>query len=135
MCIAGVCGGLESGVTENTKNVFLESAYFDPVTIRKTSRRHQLQTDASFRYERGCDPNNTLYVLKRAALLIQEVAGGKVAMEVSDNGQTQFEPWPVTIEISRVNSLIGKAIGEETIEALAGEKVSVTVSNEIKRKV
>ncbi len=118
MCIAGVFGGLESGVTENTKNVFLESAYFDPVTIRKTSRRHQLQTDASFRYERGCDPNNTLYVLKRAALLIQEVAGGKVAMEVSDCGQTQFEPWPVTIEISRVNSLIGKAIGEETIETI-----------------
>ena len=118
MCIAGVFGGLESGVTENTKNVFLESAYFDPVTIRKTSRRHQLQTDASFRYERGCDPNNTMYVLRRAALLIQEVAGGKVAMEISDNGQTQFEPWPVTIEISRVNSLIGKAIGENTIEAI-----------------
>ena len=74
MCIAGVFGGLNSGVTESTKNVFLESAYFEPVTIRKTSRRHQLQTDASFRYERGCDPNNTLYVLKRAALLIQEVA-------------------------------------------------------------
>ena len=118
MCIAGVFGGLESGVTENTKNVFLESAYFDPVTIRKTSRRHQLQTDASFRYERGCDPNNTMYVLRRAALLIQEVAGGKVAMEISDNGQTQFEPWPVTIEISRVNSLIGKAIGENTIETI-----------------
>ena len=125
MCIAGVFGGLESGVTENTKNVFLESAYFDPVTIRKTSRRHQLQTDASFRYERGCDPNNTLYVLKRAALLMQEVAGGEVAMEVTDKVESResrverpFEPWPVTIEISRVNSLIGKAIGEETIETI-----------------
>ena len=118
MCIAGVFGGLESGVTDNTRNVFLESAYFDPVTIRKTSRRHQLQTDASFRYERGCDPNNTLYVLKRAALLIQEVAGGEVAMEVSDNGQTTWEPWPVTIDIHRVNSLIGKAIGEDTIETI-----------------
>ena len=118
MCIAGVFGGLESGVTENTKNVFLESAYFDPVTIRKTSRRHQLQTDASFRYERGCDPNNTIYVLKRAALLIQEVAGGQVAMEISDNGQTYFEPWAVTMDINRVNSLIGKAIGEETIETI-----------------
>lgn len=118
MCIAGVFGGLESGVTDNTKNVFLESAYFDPVTIRKTSRRHQLQTDASFRYERGCDPNNTLYVLKRAALLIQEVAGGTVSMDVTDNGQTSFEPWPVTIDIQRVNSLIGKAIGEETIETI-----------------
>ena len=118
MCIAGVFGGLDSGVTEHTKNVFLESAYFDPVTIRKTSRRHQLQTDASFRYERGCDPNNTLYVLKRAALLIQEVAGGTVSMEITDTKSADFAPWPVTIEISRVNSLIGKAIGEETIETI-----------------
>ena len=142
MCIAGVFGGLESGVTEKTKNVFLESAYFDPVTIRKTSRRHQLQTDASFRYERGCDPNNTIYVLKRAALLIQEVAGGEVAMEIIDEAYPQqcsmdshwqsdraelftregkgvlFAPWEVTIDIQRVNSLIGKAIGEETIETI-----------------
>ena len=118
MCIAGVFGGLESGVTENTKNVFLESAYFDPVTIRKTSRRHQLQTDASFRYERGCDPNNTIYVLKRAALLIQEVAGGQVAMNVTDTVNGDFKPWPVTIDINRVNSLIGKAIGEENIETI-----------------
>ena len=118
MCIAGVFGGLDSGVTENTKNVFLESAYFDPVTIRKTSRRHQLQTDASFRYERGCDPNNTLYVLKRAALLIKEVAGGEVSMEITDNGQVAFEPWPVTIDIYRINSLIGKRIGEQTIETI-----------------
>ena len=118
MCIAGVFGGLESGVTDNTKNVFLESAYFDPVTIRKTSRRHQLQTDASFRYERGCDPNNTLYVLKRAALLIQEVAGGTVSMDITDQAQASFNPWPVTIDIRRVNSLIGKAIGEDTIETI-----------------
>ena len=118
MCIAGVFGGLESGVTENTKNVFLESAYFDPVTIRKTSRRHQLQTDASFRYERGCDPNNTIYVLKRAALLIQEVAGGQIAMDITDTRSADFSPWPVTIEINRVNSLIGKAIGEDTIETI-----------------
>jgi len=118
MCIAGVFGGLESGVTENTKNVFLESAYFDPVTIRKTSRRHQLQTDASFRFERGTDPNNTLYVLKRAALLIQEVAGGTVAMDLTDTVSADFAPWPVTIDINRVHSLIGKAIGEETIETI-----------------
>lgn len=118
MCIAGVFGGLESGVTDNTKNVFLESAYFDPVTIRKTSRRHQLQTDASFRFERGTDPNNTLYVLKRAALLIQEVAGGTVAMDITDTVSADFAPWPVTIDINRVHSLIGKAIGEETIETI-----------------
>jgi len=118
MCIAGVFGGLESGVTDNTKNVFLESAYFDPVTIRKTSRRHQLQTDASFRYERGCDPNNTIYVLKRAALLIQEVAGGQIAMEITDTINGDFAPWQVTIDIKRVNALIGKAIGEDTIETI-----------------
>lgn len=130
MCIAGVFGGLDSGVTDKTKNVFLESAYFDPVTIRKTSRRHQLQTDASFRYERGCDPNNTLYVLKRAALLIQEVAGGKVAMEITDNGQKVFEPWPVTIDIQRVNALIGKAIGEDTIETiLKALEIEITSKN------
>ena len=118
MCIAGVFGGLESGVTEHTTNVFLESAYFDPVTIRKTSRRHTLQTDASFRYERGCDPNNTPYVLKRAALLIQEVAGGEVAMEVTDTINGDFKPFDVTIDINRVNALIGKAIGEDTIKTI-----------------
>ena len=118
MTIAGVFGGLNSGISDETKNVFLESAYFNPVCIRKTSRRHQLQTDASFRYERGCDPNNTLYILKRCALLIQEVAGGEVAMEVSDNGQTCFEPFSVTLNIPRVNMLIGKAIGEQTIETI-----------------
>ena len=120
MCIAGVFGGLESGVTENTKNIFLESAYFDPVTIRKTSRRHQLQTDASFRYERGCDPCNTIYVLKRAAMLIQELAGGEFVGTIHDNiaSQELLKPWSVTIDINRVNSLIGKAIGEDTIETI-----------------
>ena len=120
MCIAGVFGGLESGVTENTKNIFLESAYFDPVTIRKTSRRHQLQTDASFRYERGCDPCNTLYVLKRAALLIKEVANAAQVGLILDNSASQelLRPWSVTIDINRVNSLIGKAIGEDTIETI-----------------
>ena len=120
MCIAGIFGGLESGVTENTKNIFLESAYFDPVTIRKTSRRHQLQTDASFRYERGCDPCNTLYVLKRAALLIKEVANAEQVGLILDNSASQelLKPWSVTIDINRVNSLIGKAIGEDTIETI-----------------
>ena len=118
MTIAGVFGGLESGITDKTTNVFLESAYFDPVSIRKTARRHQLSTDASFRYERGCDPNNTMYVLKRCALLIQEVAGGKVSMEVTDQGQTQFEPWPVTLNISHVNMLIGKTLPTKQIETI-----------------
>jgi phenylalanyl-tRNA synthetase beta chain len=118
MCIAGVFGGQDSGISEITTNVFLESAYFDPVSIRKTARRHQLSTDASFRYERGCDPNNTLYVLKRCALLIQEVAGGEIAMEITDQGTTHFAPFPVELNISRVNALIGKELGEELIETI-----------------
>jgi len=77
MCIAGVFGGLDSGVTEETTSIFFESAYFNPTTIRKTARRHGLNTDASFRFERGIDPNNTIYVLKLAALMAQEIAGGE----------------------------------------------------------
>ena len=118
MCIAGVFGGQDSGITEQTTNVFLESAYFDPVSIRKTARRHQLSTDASFRYERGCDPNNTLYVLKRCAMLIQEVAGGEIAMEVTDQGETCFAPFPVELNIPRANALIGKELGESLIEKI-----------------
>ena len=122
MCIAGVFGGQDSGISETTTNVFLESAYFDPVSIRKTARRHQLSTDASFRYERGCDPNNTLYVLKRCALLIQEVAGGEIAMEIVDrcavDGSKVFAPFPVELNIDRVNALIGKEIGEGLIERI-----------------
>ncbi|MCQ2313033.1 MAG: phenylalanine--tRNA ligase subunit beta [Paludibacteraceae bacterium] len=118
MCIAGVFGGLDSGVTEATTNVFLESAYFDPVSIRKTARRHQLQTDASFRYERGCDPNNTMYVLQRAALLMQEVAGGTIAMEPVDECREPFEPFEVEVSLDRVNKLIGKELGKEMIETI-----------------
>ena len=118
MCIAGVFGGLESGVTENTKNVFLESAYFDPVSIRKTARRHQLSTDASFRYERGCDPCNTLNVLKRCALLIQEVAGGKIASPVFDIQSAAFDPFRVTLTEKHCNTLIGKQLGADTIETI-----------------
>ena len=120
MCIAGVFGGQDSGISETTTNVFLESAYFDPVSIRKTARRHQLSTDASFRYERGCDPNNTLYVLKRCAMLIQEVAGGEIAMEITDQGENSFAPFPVELNIHRVNALIGKELGEELIEKILG---------------
>ncbi len=120
MCIAGVFGGLDSGVTAETTNVFLESAYFDPVSIRKTARRHGLSTDASFRYERGCDPNNTIYNLKRCALLIQEIAGGEIAMNIVDvvpNGQS-FKPWEVEFDVERAYRLIGKEIGEETLETI-----------------
>ena len=138
MCIAGVFGGLYSGVTEQTTNVFLESAYFDPVSIRKTARRHQLSTDASFRYERGCDPNNTLYVLERCAMLIQETAGGEVAMEVVDiiNGKQQqttidsqpFAPFEVDFDLDRVHRLIGKELGAEMIDSIL-RALEIEVSN------
>jgi len=111
MCIGGVFGGLSSGVTDETMNVFLESAYFNPVSIRKTAKRHGLSTDASFRFERGCDPNNTLYILKRCALLIQEVAGGQISSEISDIYPMEIKPCTVQVSIKKINSLIGKEIG------------------------
>ena len=118
MCIAGVFGGLDSGVTEKTKNVFLESAYFDPVSIRKTARRHQLSTDASFRYERGCDPKNVKYNLKRCALLIQELAGGEIAMEITDIKADEFKPWQVEFNLDRAYKLIGKEIGADVVTTI-----------------
>jgi len=118
MCIGGVFGGLTSGVTENTKNVFLESAYFNPVSIRKTARRHGLNTDASFRYERGADPNNTLYLLKYAALLIKEIAGGSISSEVVDIYPKPIEPKQVTISYKKVNTLIGKEIPKDVIKSI-----------------
>ncbi|MEI8085400.1 MAG: phenylalanine--tRNA ligase subunit beta [Paludibacter sp.] len=120
MCIGGVFGGAESGVTESTQNVFLESAYFNPVTIRKTARRHVLNTDASFRFERGCDPTNTIYVLKRCALLIQEVAGGQISSEIVDIYPEEVKPFVVELSLEKVNSLIGKEIGKENIETILG---------------
>jgi len=120
MCIGGVFGGLDSGVTKTTQNVFLESAYFNPVVIRKTARRQGLNTDASFRYERGCDPTNTIYVLKRAALLIQEVAGGEVSSEIVDIYPVEFKPFEVNLSMRKINTLIGKEIGKDTIETILG---------------
>jgi phenylalanyl-tRNA synthetase beta chain len=116
MCIGGVFGGIQSGVTESTTDVFLESAYFHPTWIRKTARRHGLNTDASFRFERGVDPNNTLYVLKRAALLIQEVAGGKVTGSIQDIYPNPIPEAKVTLSYQKVRDLIGKDISEKTIE-------------------
>lgn len=118
MCIGGVFGGLTSGVTEKTVNVFLESAYFNPVSIRKTARRHGLNTDASFRFERGCDPLNTIYVLKRCALLIQEVAGGTISSDITDIYPQEIKPFEVEISIDKIHSLIGKEIGKENIETI-----------------
>ncbi len=118
MCIGGVFGGLTSGVTETTKNVFLESAYFNPVSIRKTARRHGLNTDASFRFERGCDPSNTIYILKRCAMLIQQVAGGEISSEVVDVYPEEIKPKEVNITVQKINSLIGKELSRETIETV-----------------
>lgn len=118
MCIGGVFGGLESGVTVHTTDVFLEAACFHPTWIRKTARRFGLNTDASFRFERGLDPNCTLYVLKVAALLIQEVAGGKITGAVQDVYPKVFEPYRVDVTYQKINSLIGKEIPVETVKSI-----------------
>lgn len=118
MCIGGVFGGLKSGVTESTADVFLECAYFDPTWVRKTARRHGLNTDSSFRFERGCDPNDTLYVLKHAALLIQEVAGGTIIGDIQDVYPTVIENPVVELTYAKVNSLIGKELSKETVKSI-----------------
>lgn len=118
MCIGGVFGGLDSGVTEQTTDVFLESACFHPTWIRKTARRFGLNTDASFRFERGLDPNNTIYVLKRAALLIQELAGGKITGAIQDVYPKVVEPYRVEVSYTKINSLIGKEIPVETVKSI-----------------
>ena len=118
MCIAGVFGGLDSGVTETTTDVFIESAYFNPTRVRKTARRHGLNTDASFRYERGCDPNITIFAAKLAALLIKEVAGGEICGDVMDIYPVKVEPFKVELELAYCHRLIGKEIPTEEIKAI-----------------
>ena len=116
LCIAGVFGGIDSGVTENTTKIFLESAYFNPVSIRKTAKRHALNTDASFRFERGIDQNFTEYALKRAALLIVEIAGGKKSSDVSDFYPEKIEDFEVRLSYERLNRLIGDEIPKEIVK-------------------
>lgn len=116
MCIAGVFGGLHSGVTETTTDVFLESAYFHPTWVRKAARRHGLNTDSSFRFERGVDPNNTVYVLKRAALLIKELAGGEIEGDIRDFYPDPIERPTVILSYDKTNKLIGKEIDKQTIK-------------------
>ena len=118
MCIAGVFGGEESGVSDQTTNVFLESAYFNPVWVRKTAKRHALSTDASFRFERGIDPNITIYALKRAALLIKEVAGGEITSEITDLYPAPVAPFEIDITYDYIDNLIGKKIGNDTIREI-----------------
>lgn len=118
MCIAGVFGGKGSGTYDSTTNVVLESAYFHPTWIRKSARRHGLSTDASFRFERGIDPNGTIYALKQAAIMCKELAGGKVSMEIRDEYPTKMENAKVSLKYDYVDKLIGKKIGNDTIKAI-----------------
>ncbi len=128
LCIAGVFGGLNSGIKENTSSVFLESAYFNPINIRKTAKRHGLNTDASFRYERGIDPNITKYALRRAALLIQEIAGGKVSSDIDDFYPKKIEDFQVFLTFDKINRLIGEEIHTETIKSILAS-LEIKVNN------
>ena len=129
MCIAGVFGGKGSGTYETTKNVVLESAYFHPTWIRKSARRHGLSTDASFRFERGIDPNGVIYALKQAAMLCKELAGGKVSMEIRDEYPVKMENPVVDLQYSYVHSLVGKDIPVETIKDIC-ESLEMKVVSE-----
>ena len=118
MCIAGVFGGKGSGTYDSTTNVVLESAYFHPTWIRKSARRHGLSTDASFRFERGIDPNGVIYALKQAAIMCKELAGGKVSMEIKDVYPEPIQDFKVSLKYDYVNSLVGKEIPAETVKSI-----------------
>jgi len=118
MCIAGIFGGKGSGTYETTRNVVLESAYFHPTWIRKSARRHGLSTDSSFRFERGVDPNLTIYALKQAAILCKELAGGKVSMQIRDEYPTPIADAKVSLKYEYVNQLIGKVIPADTVKSI-----------------
>ena len=131
MCIAGVFGGINTGVTENTKSIFLESAYFDPVSIRKTAKRHGLNTDASFRFERGVDINNVEYCLRRAALLIREIAGGDITSDIIDLYPRKKDDYQVFLSFEKIETLIGQKIPADTIKSiLASLDIKVKNSTE-----
>lgn len=129
MCVAGVFGGLQSGISDTTTSVFLESACFDPVFVRKTARRHGLSTDASFRYERGTDPNIVPYALKLAALLVKEVAGGQIAGDIIDIYPEPVNDFEVPVSYARMDSLIGKAIGHDTVKNIL-RSLEIKIMNE-----
>ena len=129
MCIAGVFGGKGSGTYDTTRNVVLESAYFHPTWIRKSARRHGLSTDASFRFERGIDPNGTIYALKQAAILCKELAGGMVSMQIKDVYPKKIENFKVDLKYSYVNQLIGKELPVETIKNIV-TSLEMVVLNE-----
>lgn len=126
MCIAGVFGGLDSGISDTTRNVFIESAYFNPVWVRKTAKRFGLNTDSSFRFERGIDPNIQIYALKRAALLMKELAGGKISSEITDICPKPAEYFRFDMSFERLDALVGKKIPEQTVrEILAALEVKI----------
>jgi phenylalanyl-tRNA synthetase beta chain len=116
MCIAGVFGGINSGVTASTKNIFIESAYFNSVSTRKSAKHHNLNTDASFRYERGCDPNITVYALKRTALLIKELCGGSISSDIIDFYPDPIKDNPISFSYSSMDNLIGEKIDREVVK-------------------
>ena len=118
MCIAGVYGGLHSGVTAKTKNIFLESAYFRPKTVRKTSKRHNLKTDASFRFERGCDPDITVFAIKRAASLFQELANATISSEIQDVYPARIEPVKIQIAFAEIDMIAGKEIDKNIVSTI-----------------
>ena len=134
MCIAGVFGGIQSGVNSETKAVFLESAYFNPVSIRKTAKRHGLNTDASFRYERGTDPNITVDGLKQAALLIQELAGGEISSELIDLYPTPVEDKLIELNFDEINRLIGQPIPKNTVKQIL-KNLEIKLLNESKNSL
>lgn len=128
LCMAGVFGGLHSGVTETTSTVFLESAYFDAVSIRKTAKRHGLNTDASFRFERGIDPNITEYALQRAAILIEELTGGKISSDIDDFYPKKMEDFQVFLTFDKINKLIGQTIDSGIIKVILSS-LDIKVNN------
>lgn len=128
LCIAGVLGGENSGVSETTKSIFLESAYFDPISIRKTAKRHGINTDASFRFERGIDPNITEIALKRASILISEIAGGKVSSDIDDFYAKKFEDHQVFLTFDKINTLVGEEIDSGVIKSILSS-LEIKVNN------
>ena len=129
MCIAGVFGGENSGVTENTTSIFLESAYFNPVSIRKTAKRHALNTDASFRFERGINPETAVYALKRAAIWIKEIAGGKIVSDITDIYPDKIQDFQVHISYDKVYRLIGEEIPTDTIKNILAS-LEIKINNQ-----
>ncbi|HBX52184.1 MAG: phenylalanine--tRNA ligase subunit beta [Bacteroidetes bacterium RIFOXYA12_FULL_35_11] len=134
MCIGGVYGGVHSGVSNDTKNIFLESAYFNPVYIRKTAKRQGLSTDASFLFERGVDPNETVFILKRAAMLIKEIAGGQIISDLIDVYPAPVEKKKVLLPFEKVDKLIGKQIGNDTIKDIL-KRLEINIVKETEKEL